>query len=319
VISPWPPVSAVLLPEAILFGLMMAGNIYVIGRLFPRSGSAPTLADLTFIVGLLLMALGLWFSLIYAVLDPGDASEVSVFIALNSMMAVVGCWILALFLRAERRRPAPDGRGWPLTLAALLVGNELLMGLAFVLLQSGPAGFAAAGYAGVGTSTGAAAASAWFFGAMLVDLLAIVLWVPIPRASRRLLVTFALSAAPGPWVITTPVIGLAATGGLMAVAVTVFLLERRQHPLDLPYLRTFALVLAAFTMMSVGEGSYLALGASATGLLTLGLATIAAMSLVIALLSRWVWRDYEPPFPKAGTGAASARIEVSRPAPEPNP
>jgi hypothetical protein len=311
--------STVLVPEAILFGLMMLGNLYVIGRLFPRSGSGPTLADLTFIVGLLVMALGLWFALIYAVLDPGDASEISVFIALNSMMAVVGCWLLALFLRAERRRPAPNGRRWPLTLAALLVGNELLMGLAFVLIQSGPASFVGAGYAGVGTSAGAAAASAWFFGAMLVDLLAIVLWVPIPRASRWLLVTFALSAAPGPWVITAPVVGLLATGALMAVAVTGFFLERRKRALELPYLRTFALVLAAFTIMSLGEGSYLALGGGPAALLVLGLATIAAMALVVALLSRWIWRGFGSLIPGAEMGRASGRIDVSRPAPEPHP
>jgi hypothetical protein len=76
--SPWLPVFG------LLAALMVGGNVFVLFRLFPRDGTQPTLATAILLLGILLMSMALWFSGIYAVLSPGQASTVSVFIAVTA-------------------------------------------------------------------------------------------------------------------------------------------------------------------------------------------------------------------------------------------
>ncbi len=311
-ISPWPPVGPALFPEGLVLALMIVGNVYVVARLFPRGSHPLTLADITFLLGLLLMAMGLWFALIYAAIDPSGASEISVFIALNSMMAVVGCWLLALFLRAETMRPAKGGWTWPLIFTALFVGNEFLMGVAFVLFQTGPGYFQAAGWTGLATLSGAAATSAWFYVAMLANMLALVLWLPLDPASRSVLLGFSLTAALGPLVASDPPLGIAATGVLMVGVLLVMARARRLGPLTVEYGRTLLVVWGAFALMGLGEGGVLTGASSPWGLVALGLSGMAAMTLELVVLTRRGLRG-EPTSPSATvppdrppTGAASA-------------
>ena len=205
--APWPEFGVGLVPYGLLFGLMLLGNGYVVIRLFPRAGGRPTLADATILIGILLMAMGLWFALIYAILDPGSASEVSVFIALNSMMGVVGCWAIALFLRAEAKPMAGPRWQWPGVFALLLVSNEFLMGVAFVLGEAGPSQYASEGWAGLATLVGDSVCSAWFFWAMLANMLLILYWLPMERPAKTALTGLAFTAAVGPWLVTAPLEG----------------------------------------------------------------------------------------------------------------
>ena len=184
-VAPLPTIGIGLLPYVMVATFMVIGTLYVLSRLFPRSGASPDLATVILMIGLLLMTTGLWFAEIYAVLDPGDASTVSVFIALNSMMGVVGFWAVGLFLRAEEKHLPPRGWAWPFYIAVLVVGNELLMGIAFVLAQVGPAGYSAAGWAGLAAVVADGTDSVWFFGAMFVTMEFLVLWLPMPSAQRR--------------------------------------------------------------------------------------------------------------------------------------
>ncbi len=312
--SPWPPVGPLLVPEGLIFALMVAGNTYIVIKLFPRNGSRATLADFTFLLGLLLMALGLWASLVYAAIDPGSASEISVFIALNSMMAVVGCWMLALFLRAEKRFPDPSGWTWPAVFTALFLGNEFLMGGAFLLLQTGPAGFQAAGWTGLAAASAAAVGSMWFFFAMFANMLAFVLWLPLDRSSRVALLAFSLSALVGPWLLTDALAGGVAMGALMAVVLVGFLRSHRAGPLGLTYARTLFLVSVAFGGMTLGEVAYLNLAAPVAAASAFALATITAMGIEILALTRWgLSARVAAPVPDAGRPAPGPTPSVPKP------
>ncbi len=282
--APWPVIGFGLIPFALVFGLMLVANVYVFVRLLPHHGRPATLADATILIGILLMALGLWFALIYAILDPGGASEVSVFIALNSMMGVVGCWAIALFLRAETKPLGGPRWQWPSVFAALTIGNELLMGTAFVLAQSGTAGYAALGWAGLAAIVGDSATSAWFFWAMLANMFFVVTWVRIDAPSRWALLAFSLTAAFGPWLVAAPLEGGIAMGLLMAGLLLQMVRIRRQGPYGLPYVRTLGVVWGGFVLMSLGEGAFLMEANPAYKTLLLALAMFAAMGAELLYL-----------------------------------
>jgi hypothetical protein len=282
--APWPEFGLGLIAYLLVFGLMLAGNVYVVIRLFPRSGTPATLADATILIGILLMAMGLWFALIYAFLDPGGASEVSVFIALNSMMAVVGCWAIALFLRAETKPLGGPRWQWPAVFTILILGNELLMGSAFVLAQVGPSGYSAIGWAGLAALVGDSVTSVWFYWAMLSNMLIVVYWLPLDRASRTALLGFSATASLGPWLVTAPLGAGIAMGVLMVLVLFATVLERRRGPLGLSYVRTLVVVWGGFVLMAIGEGAFLSEPSAIWKTFLLGLATIGAMGAELLYL-----------------------------------
>jgi hypothetical protein len=295
-----PPASSWLPVFGLLAALMVGGNVFVIIRLLPRDGSRPTLATAILLLGILLMSMSLWFSGIYAVLSPGQASTVSVFIAVNSMMAVVGLWAISLLFRAGTKHLPARGVLWPLAFAMLIVGNELLMGLTFVLALFGPAPFAAAGGPGLAAVVGDAASSVWFFWPMLVTMTFLVTWLPFPRAERRLLYGFAAASAIGPWVVPNPVVGAI---GMAAVMVTTFAflardLWRRPMP-TARYLWAGLGVTAGFLAMVGGEAFSYILRGSAWAPFPFGLVTYVVMTVELFVLARWAM---------GGAGAASAVV-----------
>jgi hypothetical protein len=282
--APWPTIGLGLIPFLLVFGLMLVANVYVILRLLPHRGRPATLADATILIGILLMAVGLWFALIYAILDPGGASEVSVFIALNSMMAVVGCWAIALFLRAETKPLGGPRWQWPVVFATLVIGNELLMGIAFVLAQAGASGYSALGWAGLASLVGDSASSVWFFWAMLANMVFVVYWARIDAPSRSALIAFTLTAAVGPWLVTAPLDGGIAMGVLMAWLLGQMALARRRGPYALTYVRTLGVVWAGFVLMTLGEGAFLLEPDPAFKTLLLALAMFTAMGAELLYL-----------------------------------
>jgi hypothetical protein len=292
--------------------LMVGGNLFVILRLFPRDGSRPTLATAILLLGILLMSMALWFSGIYAILSPGDASTVSVFIAVNSMMAVVGLWAMSLLFRAGIKHLPAHGILWPLAFALLIVGNELLMGLTFVLAQVGPAPFAAAGWAGLAAVVGDAADSAWFFWAMLVTMSFLVTWLPFSRPERRLLYGFAAASAIGPWVVPDPVVG--AVGMAVVMGATFVLLARELWNRPAPTARFLWAglgVSAGFLAMVGGEALSYMLRASAWGPAPFGFASFLIMTSELFVLARWAMAG---PRASPATGlAAMTRSEASAP------
>ncbi|MCI4358149.1 MAG: hypothetical protein L3J95_00710 [Thermoplasmata archaeon] len=297
--APWPVLGEGIVPFLLVFGLMLTGNGYVVLRLFPRSGRPATLADATVLIGILLMGMGLWLALIYAVLDPGDASEVSVFIALNSMMAVVGCWAIALFLRAESRSMTGPRWRWPAVFALLLVGNEILMGAAFVLAESGPAAYTTAGWTGLVSLLGDSLTSVWFYWAMLANMVLFLLQLPLDRPSRTALGTLAATGAVGPWLVIAPLEAGVAMALIMSWALVATLTEWRSRPLSQDHVRALEVVWFAFALMSVGEGAFLLEPAPAWKGLWLGLATVVAMGGELLYLLGWGLDLRGRPFPSA--------------------
>ncbi|MCI4349626.1 MAG: hypothetical protein L3J93_05370 [Thermoplasmata archaeon] len=283
-----PPVTPALLPFGLLFGLMLLGNSWVLVRLLPRRGGAPTLATATFAVGLLLMAAGLWGALIFAVVDPGDASTVSVFLAVNSMMAVVGLWALSLFWGAEERRLPTKGWLWPLLLSILIVGNEVLMGAAFTLALLGLPSASGGAVAQVASVTSRAIVSVWFFGAMFANMLLVALWLPVERAIRAPLAGIALSAAVGPWVVSDPLVGAALMGLLMGGLLVVGLRALRSRTASPAFVRSVLVAWIGVAGMGVGalldgipSGERLAPG------LPYALASLLVMIGEFVVLARW--------------------------------
>lgn len=304
--SPWLPVFV------LLAVLMVAGNAYFIVMLFPRRGTRPTLATAILVLGFLLMSMALWFSGIYAVLSPGQASTVSVFIAVNSMMAVVGLWAISLLFRAGTKTLPARGVVWPLAFALLIVGNELLMGITFVLAQVGPAAYGADGWAGLAVLLGDAAQSAWFFWAMLFTMAFLVTWLPFPRPERILLYGFASATAVGPWVVPDPIVG--AVGMAVAMALTFAYLARtvwRGTPVTARYLWTALGVSAGFLAMVGGEALAYVLRGSVWGTVPFGLASFVVMTAEVFVLGRWMFARGAPP--PSVPSAAAPRVEPSAP------
>ncbi len=281
--NPWLPLFG------LLAALMVGGNVYVVYRLFPRDFSRPTLATAILLLGLLLMSTALWFAGIYAVLSPGQASTVSVFIAVNSMMAVAGLWAISLLFRAGTRHLPTRGFLWPLAFALLLVGNELLMGITFVLAQVGPAPYAAAGWPGLAAVVGDAGQSAWFFWPMLVTMSFLVSWLPFSRPERVLLYGFAASSAIGPWVVPDPVIGAVGMAAVMVVTFSFLARELWRRPAPSHrYLWAGLGVTVGFLSMVGGEALAFVLRTSVWGSVPFGLTAFVAMTVEFFVLARWV-------------------------------
>jgi hypothetical protein len=306
--SPWLPVFG------LLAALMIGGNLFVVIRLFPRDRSRPTLATAILLLGILLMSMALWFSGIYAVLSPGQASTVSVFIAVNSMMAVVGLWAISLLFRAGIKHLPSRSLLWPLAFALSVVGTSLLMGLTFVLAQVGPAPFAAEGWPGLAAVVGSAAQSAWFFWPMLVTMSFLVTWLPLSRPERILLYGFAAASAVGPWVVPDPGIGAVGMAIVMSTTFASLARELWKHPAVGPrFLWIGVGVTVGFLAMVGGEALAYLLHSSAWGSVPFGLVSFGVMTVEFFVLARWAM---------AGGAAASttvvpalARPEASAPTP----
>ncbi|MFZ0830416.1 MAG: hypothetical protein WCB18_07910 [Thermoplasmata archaeon] len=311
-IPPLPTAGPWLLLFILLAVLMVGGNLFIISRLFPRHGPRPTLATAILLLGILLMSMALWFSGIYAVLSPGDASTVSVFIALNSMMAVVGLWAISLLFRAGTKPLPAHGLLWPLGFALLIVGNELLMGLTFVLAQVGPAPYAAQGWAGLAAVVGDAAESAWFFWAMLVTMTVLVSWLPLSRRERTLLYGFAAAAAVGPWVVPDPVVG--AVGMAVVMVATFAFLARDLWSWPAPILRylwTGLGVAGGFLAMVGAEALAFLLRGSVWTSVPFGLTSFVVMTAEFFLLARWAMAG--GPAPSPAELPSALRSEVPAP------
>lgn len=316
VVPPIPPASPWLALYVLVAAFMVVGNLYFFRRWLPRGGGTPNLGVVTLVLGLLVMSFGLWASAVYAVVSPGQASEISLFIAGNSMMAIFGSWLIAVLFRAERKFLPARGWAWPLTFALLVVGDETMMGVAFVLTGTGTAPFSAAGWAGLAALAGAAVESVWFAAAMVGSMAYLVHWVPLAPAERRLLWAFTATAAIGPWVIADPLAAALAMAAAMGLVLALIGRERRRRAdWTLPYLRTAVGVSAALATMVLGEVLSFALSAGPWGPVPFGVATALAMGGELFFLTRRTF---------AGPAAAAAQpiplpsaAETLPPAPAP--
>jgi hypothetical protein len=283
--APLPSLENLLFPYVELAAFMVGINLYLLRRIFPRPVPAPTLDTVVIVVGLFVVGLGFWGAVIYSVFDPGDASTIAVFLAANSMMAVAGAWLIAVFLRAEEHKVSSTGWPWPSTLALLVVGNELLMGSAFVLAIGGPAGYGGSGALSLVTN---GVDSVWFFGAMFATMVAILLILPLPRPERSALIGFSLTSLVGPWVATDPLPAALGMTAVMAAVLVLITRELRRTPSS-GFVRTSIGILLGFGAMGLGEVLSIANLAVLGGNFPFALATLLVMGGEVALLARWAF------------------------------
>jgi hypothetical protein len=295
-----------LVPYLIAAVAMVAVNLYLLSRLFPRKGPGPHAATGILVIGLMLAGLGLWFAVIYAILSPGDASIVSVFIAGNSMMAVLGAWFIGLVLRAEEKPLPRHGWGWPVLVSLLLIGNELVMSVTFSLATTGPAYYSALGWSGLGALFGDSVTSVWFFWPMLATMMFVILRVAIAGPERRLLIVFTATAAAGPWIVSNPTFGVVVMAALMGAVVWLYYRDGAEGaPVELRHARILVGVGAGFGVMFAGQALSYALAGTPWGTLPFALASVAVMTAEFYVLAGWGFAGaHDVPAPESAAPSA---------------
>jgi len=304
---------------------MIVITIFVLGAILPRRGEAPLLTQLTLAVAILAGGSVLTLSLLFVFLNPnGTEAWTWVLLAFNfMMMGPAGLWFIGLIVFRDRRLPTGDWL-WPTGIAVVITGSEVMMGLVFALgISSANAVTAPVLAAGV--------SSIWFFWSMASVMAALLLWAPIGRAERWVLVALTVSAFVGPWVTAYPTVGGAAMAGLMAGVFLGILRElRRPGRVEADEVRVLLGLAAAFLLMAL-TGAGVALSGGATGsVLAFGGGMALIMTVEIAYLVRrfyhgpnrvpWVVRSADPEAPLAreaplGPAPADGRSSPSIPAP----
>jgi hypothetical protein len=313
---PLPPldVSAALVPFVIVALSMIAVTIFVFGKALPADGRPPLVTQMTLAFAVLGGGSVLLLSLVDVFISSdGTSAWTFVLLAFNfMMMGPAGIWFIGLIVFRDRRVAADDWT-WPIALAVMTTGSEILMGFLFALGgESTPLP--------VLTTLALGVSSVWFFWSMAAIMAALVLWAPLARVERWALVALTLTAVIGPWVTTYPVVGGLAMTFLMA-AVFVFLVRTLsvRAPVRREEVNLLFGLAGAFLAMAVSGLALVATGGSTVSILAFGAVMGVAMGVEIAYLVRhyyrgssehpWVARAVpdgdETSVPAATAGAAS--------------
>jgi hypothetical protein len=267
-----PPVvqiSGDLVPDAIVVVVMVVVEVYLLTQLLPRNGPPPLVTRMIIASTALLGSAGLIMAIMWAFLNSSLSNYTIVLLLFNFMMlGPPGIWLISVIV-FEDRRIDPRGWLWPVVIAAQATAAEVLMGLLFTVATGtslAPLSLIA------GTLT-----SAWFLWSMSAAMVAVLFWVPLPAIERYPLLGLALSGAVAPWVVASPLLGVALVALVMAVTLlgTYRLLARR---LPSPAQANRLLGLAvAFTLMMLA-GLVAAVWSSSVGAeILFGSATTAVM------------------------------------------
>jgi len=296
-------VNGGLLAYVIIALSMIAITIFVLGKILPSRGEPPLLSQLTLALAILAGGSVLVLALLFVFLNPdGTAAWTWVLLSFNfMMMGPAGIWFIGLIVFRDRRISPADWL-WPATLAVVISGSEVLMGVLFALgIQSGTVVTWPVLAAGV--------SSIWFFWSMASVMGALLLWSPIGRAERWVLVALTASAAVGPWVTAYPEIGGIAMSVLMAgvfLAIVRELARARVGPDEGPALVGLA---AAFLLMAITGAGVAVTHGSTPAVLAFGGGMGLVMTVEIAYLFRrfyhgplrtpWVVRapELDPSYP----------------------
>jgi hypothetical protein len=274
-------VTASLAPFAAIAIMMIGVTIFVFGKALPSNGRPPLLTQMALALAVLGGGSVLLLSLVFVFLNSdGTSAWTFVLLAFNfMMMGPAGLWFIGLIVFRDRRVGARDWT-WPVALAVLTTGSEVLMGFLFAL-----GGESAA--LPVLTTLALGVSSVWFFWSMAAIMSALVLWAPLARIERYALLGLTLSAVIGPWVTTYPIVGGAAMTVLM-VAIFAFLvraLSGREavRPEAVGLLIGLAV---AFLAMAVAGLALVATNGAAAAVLAFGTIMAVVMSVEIAYLLR---------------------------------
>jgi hypothetical protein len=227
----------------------------------------------------------LLLALVFVFLNPdGTSAWTWVLLAFNfMMMGPAGIWFIGLVVFRDRRVGAKDWT-WPIAVAVLITGSEVLMGFLFALGGEGAP-------LPVVTTLALGVSSVWFFWSMAAIMTALVLWAPLARVERWTLVALTLSAVVGPWVTTYPSFGGLAMTVLMA-AVFVFLVRTLSSPLAVRLNEVSLLIglAVAFLAMAFTGLALVATDGSDPSVLAFGAVMGVVMGVEIAYLVQRYYR-----------------------------
>lgn len=280
---PLPPlgVTASLAPFAAIAILMIGIAIFVFGKVLPANGRPPLVTQMTLALAVLGSGSVLLLALVFVFLNSdGTSAWTFVLLAFNFMMVgPAGLWFIGLVVFQDRRIGARDWT-WPVALAAMTTGSEVLMGFLFALggettILPGAATVA------LGLS------SVWFFWSMAAIMGALVLWAPLARIERYALVALTLSAVIGPWVTSYPTVGGVAMTALMAGIFAYLLRALSSHAVVRPDEVGLLIGLAvAFLAMAVAGLGLVASNGGEVAVLAFGAVMALVMTVEIAYLLR---------------------------------
>ncbi len=283
---PLPPldINASLGSFAAIAVSMVAITIVVFGLALPSSGRPPLVTQLALALAVIGGGSVLLLALVFVFLsnDP-TSSWTFVLLAFNfMMMGPAGLWFIGLVVFQDRR-VRPSDWSWPVGLAVMTTGSEVLMGFLFALgSESTPLPTVPTLALGV--------SSVWFFWSMAAIMASLVLWAPLAPIERYGLVALTVAAAIGPWVTSFPVIGGAAMTVLMLAVFLYFVraLGRRAEARTQPIGFLIGLA-AAFLAMAVAGLALVASGGAVAAVLAYGGVTGVVMTAEIAGLLRRYW------------------------------
>ena len=283
---PIPPlaVTAALAPFAAIAISMICVTVFVFGKALPSNGRPPLVTQMALALAVLGGGSVLLLALVFVFLNSdGTSAWTFVLLAFNfMMMGPAGLWFIGLVVFRDRR-VRPSDWSWPVALAVMTTGSEVLMGFLFAL------GGASAPMTLVVTLA-LGVSSVWFFWSMATIMAALVVWAPLAPIERYALVALTLAAAIGPWVTTYPIVGGLAMTVLM-VGLFLFLVRRlTQRAAVRPHEVGFLVGLAvAFLSMALAGLALVASGGVAAAVLAFGTVMAVVMTAEIAYLLRRFW------------------------------
>ena len=283
---PLPPlgVTASLAPFAAIAIAMICVTIFVFGKVMPSNGRPPLITQLSLALAVIGGGSVLLLALVFVFVNPdGVAAWTWVLLAFNfMMMGPAGLWFIGLII-FEDRRVAPAAWTWPVALAVMTTGSEVLMGFLFAL-------GGASGALPVVQTLALGVSSVWFFWSMAAIMAALVVWAPLARVERYALVALTASAAIGPWVTSYPIVGGVAMTFLMLAIFALLVRSLSQGGAVRPHEVGFLIGLAvAFLAMALAGLALVASGGAVAAVLAYGVVTAVVMSVEFAYLLRRFW------------------------------
>ncbi|MCI4369778.1 MAG: hypothetical protein L3J81_00440 [Thermoplasmata archaeon] len=194
---------------------MVVAEVFILTQIVPRTGPAPPLTRMIIGTSALLGSSGVLMALLGAFFQPNLNSYTIVLMMFNFMMLVPpGLWFISLIV-FEDRTIRRTNWFWPVAITAMATSAEVLMGLFFTVAGGSPLGL---GSVVTGTLT-----SPWFLWSMAAAMIALLLWVPMPRAVRDPLLGLAAAGVVAPLVPVDPPVGALLMGAVMATTIVVAL------------------------------------------------------------------------------------------------
>jgi hypothetical protein len=308
---PLPPlgVTAALAPFAAIAIMMIGVTIFVFGKALPANGRPPLVTQMALALAVLGGGSVLLLSLVFVFLNSdGTTAWTFVLLAFNfMMMGPAGLWFIGLVVFRDRRIGVRDWT-WPVALAVMTTGSEVLMGFLFAL-GGETTTLSVVGTLALGVS------SVWFFWSMAAIMFALVLWAPLARIERYALVALTVSAVIGPWVTSYPTVGGVAMTVLMVAVFAYLVRALSTHAIVRPDEVGLLIGLAvAFLSMAVAGLSLIATNGSDAAVLAYGAVMAVVMTVEIAYLLRRYYVGFpEPPWLHRTSSDTEGISEVASP------